>query len=145
MAAMTKLNPDLLASFARVDDAYAASLAEEDEYLRWIEEGQPEVDGLAPEDAAVLAARPLTAQLAAKREGVCYTTVLRWLKRRELMLSDDEKHHAYMDGGHWKIPEEALERRRAEKRKPQEAPEPKKRRRRRSPDGKPTTGKAFLS
>lgn len=135
---MAAFDPDLLAAFARQDDpAYAAALAEEAEYLRWLEEGEPEVDGLAPEDAAVLAHRPLTVKLAAKRERVSERTIMRWLASGEL-----EAHKA---GREWRIPPDALDKRRAASRAPQAASEPKKRRRRRASNGKPTAGDPWLS
>lgn len=129
-------DPKLLAAFARRpedDPAYAAALAEEDEYLRWIEEGTPKVSGLAPEDAAALAARPLTVKLAAKRERVSTKTITRWIKSGEL--------DAHKAGREWRITVEALDRRRVEADKPK--PEPTKRRPRKKKAGSATTGREW--
>lgn len=133
---MTKLDPKLLTAFARQseeDPHYSAALAEEAEWTRWLEEGQPKVSGLAPDDAAALAARPLTVALAAKRERVSERTIMRWLKSGELQ--------AHKVGREWRIPVEALDRRRVESMKPK--PEPTKRRPRKRKAGTVTTGREW--
>jgi len=118
---MEPLNAQLLAVFARRAEIlpYEQSDAAEQEYLRWVVEGTP-TDGLRPEDAAVLMARPLTVALAAKRERVSERTVYRWLATGELA--------ATRAGSKWQIMAADLDRRRVESSKPRPKPEPTKRR-----------------
>jgi len=117
---MAPLDPQLLATFARRDEVipYDESDAAEQEYLRWVVEGTP-TDGLQPEDAAVLMARPLTVALAAKRERVSERTVYRWLATGELA--------ATRAGSKWQIMADDLDRRRVESSKPTSKPPTKRR------------------
>jgi len=109
-------------------DTYMEMQAVED----WIADGCPPIEGaevVTEEERALLVARPLTVRQAARREAVSERTVYRWLASGELQ--------AHRAGRGWRIPVEALERRRVEADKPKpKAPVHKRRPRRR----KTTTG-----
>jgi excisionase family DNA binding protein len=130
-----KIDPDLLAAFARRSEVFegleAAEMIALDEQERaleeWLAAGSPDVDGLSKKDRELLEAAPLTVRLAAMKEGVSERTVYRWLRSGEL-----EGHRA---GRGWKIEQAALDRRRIESRKPKSRPEPRKRRTRRRAQG----------
>lgn len=91
------------------------------------------MSGLAPEDAATLAARPLTVKLAARRERVSTRTIYRWIKSGEF--------EAHPVGSEWRIMADALDRRRVEALKPK--PEPTKRRPRKRKKTSTTTGREW--
>ncbi len=104
----------------------------------WIADGCPPVEGaenVTEDERALLLARPLTVRQASRREAVSERTVYRWIKSGEL-----EAHRA---GRGWRIPVEALERRRVEAAKPKpKAPLHKRRPRRRKTT---TEGTSWLS
>jgi excisionase family DNA binding protein len=125
------MDAKLLRTFARTSEVYEPGegpwTAEELAYEEWVTGGSPQLDGLPPEDAAVLAGRPLTVALSAKRERVSERTVYRWIKSGELA--------AHRAGRGWRIDPTDLDRRRVEasKPKPKTTATKKRRRTRRKP------------
>ena len=94
------------------DDPEYANYIEMQEELDWIADGCPPVEGvtISDEERVALLARPLTVRQSARREAVSERTIYRWLKSGEL-----EAHRA---GRGWRIPPDALDRRRVEAAKP---------------------------
>jgi excisionase family DNA binding protein len=136
------MDEKLLRAFARRSEVYEAGqgpwTAEELAYEEWVTAGSPQLDGLPPADAAVLAERPLTVKLAAKRERVSERTIYRWLTSGELA--------AHRAGRGWRINPSDLDRRRVEASKPKPKPDsPAKRRTRRRKAASTPSGRVWPS